>query len=667
MSLKSKITRFLRASIQSRMLAVVLPLVIIPLVIVGVVLIFIVNGGIKEESKNFLHERENDLITLSENSSLFNYYLNLEFGLKEEAELYRSEFETSLKNFFARYNRYEKVYKTITYVDSEGGELVKIIDGEISKSYNNAAKKVFFQGVLRSKSLYRSPIQADMIYAIPIYRDKDYDGRLTDEEFRGLIVIDFNYPIKKFRARTITTTLVLITAILLSILLSVLLITALVKRLVKPVRELVKAANSIANGNLSVRIEVATRDEIAQLAVSFNYMAESLKNYIRITIESEKKYRNLFERSKDVVYIASIFGNLIDINSAGMELFGYTSKEEIWDLDITRELYLNSGDWELFRKMLYEDGFVKDFEVQLKRKDGAKLDVLITSNARKDEDGNVIGHEGIIRDVTEKKRLEQELLRSHKMAAISQLVAGVSHEINTPLGAMLSNVRTCTRYHEQIAGLLTTLAGNGNGIAAHHGDLVLKLKVLTAKQLEILQETKDAGQKASGIIMSLKKIYHSGSSSIQINQINVNDELCSVLKLYHQYVDRIRFKQELHATSTVLCYGSELTQVFINIINNAIHAMGEQGEITIRTGEDHSMVKVEIIDTGKGIPPEVLPKIFDPFYTTKQVGEGMGIGLSIVWSIIEKHKGRIYATSVVGKGTTFTIELPKQPSISVTT
>lgn len=642
------------SKIQRRLLARVLPLVIVPILVVGIILWLVINKMTRDQSNMFLKECEQDLITLSGNSALAAYNLYSDFDLMEEAGLYRAEFEAYLKKFMARRNGAdEPIYDEIAFADAEGVERIKIARTPSPVTYLCVRTMPFFRLARPHGHTYQSPLQERMIYSRPIYREN------SPTRFEGVLVAHIRYPLRRFRARHLTAVIIPPVAIVISIVLAAWVITAQVRRIVQPLRQLVEAAASIAKGDLSVKIDVATGDEVEQLAHSFNYMAMSLDDLIRKIVESQRKYRDLFERSKDGIFIFDMTGRVIDLNPAGLEMLGYGDKEDLPPLSQGAALYLSPADWQAFESGARTRGFVKDLELHLKRKDGAELEVLITGSVRSDLNRTITGYEGVIRDITEKKRLEKELIQSHKMAAISKLVAGVSHEINTPLAAMLSNLRVCARYHEQLSHLVTALDGNdaasqGNG----YGGLA-KIQPLLASVLGILEETKDAGQKAGGIIAGLKKIYHSGAVGSVLNSIDMNEELKSVLHLYRQTKERITFRCLFSPVPLIPCYNNELTQVFINIINNAIHAMNDAGEITIATSVEGDYVRAKITDQGKGIPPDVLPKIFDPFYTTKGVGEGMGIGLSIVWSIIEKHKGHIYATSEPGCGTTFTIDLPK--------
>ncbi|MEE8432266.1 MAG: PAS domain S-box protein, partial [Candidatus Desulfatibia sp.] len=153
-----------------------------------------------------------------------------------------------------------------------------------------------------------------------------------------------------------------------------------------------------------------------------------------VLMESEEKYRDLFEKSKDAVYITSRDGKYIDINRAALDLFGYT-KEEMLELDVLKT-YVNPDDREKFQEEIEKTGYVRDYEIQFQKKGGVKMDCLLTSSVRKGTDGSILGYQGIIRDITQDKILQQQLIQSEKLSSIGTFVAGVAHELNNPLTAV---------------------------------------------------------------------------------------------------------------------------------------------------------------------------------------------------------------------------------------
>ena len=194
------------------------------------------------------------------------------------------------------------------------------------------------------------------------------------------------------------------------------------RSITKPVTKLRDAALKIGKGTLDTKIKVESNDEIGLLAQTFNLMASSLdrditerKRVEKALRESEQKYRTLFEESKDVIYISTPEGKFLDINPAGIELFGYPSKEEFLQIDITHDLYISPVDREEFQKVLTRQGYAKDYEVVFRRKDGEQATVLLTTTIVRDERGEIVAYRGIMKDITERKKLEEQVLQAQKM------------------------------------------------------------------------------------------------------------------------------------------------------------------------------------------------------------------------------------------------------------
>ncbi len=264
------------------------------------------------------------------------------------------------------------------------------------------------------------------------------------------------------------------------------------------------------------------------------------------------------------------------------------------------------------------------------------------------------------------KRLQEaheQLLQSEKMASIGQLAAGVAHEINNPVGFVNSNIGTLQKYVEQLLAVLaayehTESLLDSNALqdirsAREEADI----EFLKQDVLDLVQESHQGLTRVKQIVQDLKDFSHVDGG--EWKQTDLHQGLDSTLNIVNNELkykaEVIREYGELPLTE---CIGSQLNQVFMNLLVNAAHAMEERGVITIRTGTEADWVWVEISDTGQGIEPEHLKRIFDPFFTTKPVGTGTGLGLSLSYGIVEKHGGRIEVDSEPGKGTTFRVWLP---------
>jgi len=264
----------------------------------------------------------------------------------------------------------------------------------------------------------------------------------------------------------------------------------------------------------------------------------------------------------------------------------------------------------------------------------------------------------------ELKDTQAQLLQQEKMASVGQLAAGVAHEINNPVGFVTSNINTLHKYIGKIEGFL---GKQSEYLTALDSDTLQEIKTERRKQKidflledipEMIQESLDGLDRVKNIVQSLKNFSRVDQAEKQ--SININDCLDDTITVAW---NELKYKCTLHKkygdVPLIHCYPQQLSQVFINLLVNAAHAIEKQGDITITTRADDAYVYVLITDTGSGIPEDKLGRIFEPFFTTKDVGKGTGLGLSITYDIItQKHEGEIEVESVVGEGTTFTVMLP---------
>src|SRR5262245_36931540 len=244
-----------------------------------------------------------------------------------------------------------------------------------------------------------------------------------------------------------------------------------------------------------------------------------------------------------------------------------------------------------------------------------------------------------------KNRLTSELIQSEKMAALGVLVAGVAHEINTPMGAIHSNNDIMTR---AVAKIRERLAPSPDK----------EIKRLLDILGEVCRNNEIATDRIMKIVRSLKNFARLDEA--ERKKVNLHEGIESTLTLLqHLLKGRIRIRRQFGNIEEIECFPNQLNQVFMNILVNAAQAIKERGEITVKTWRDGDWIKIAISDTGVGISSEYLSKVFDPGFTTKGVGVGTGLGLSICYKIIEDHHGRIDVDSS-NQGTTFTIILPLQ-------
>jgi PAS domain S-box-containing protein len=248
---------------------------------------------------------------------------------------------------------------------------------------------------------------------------------------------------------------------------------------------------------------------------------------------------------------------------------------------------------------------------------------------------------------------QTQLTQSEKMASLGLLVAGIAHEINTPIGSINSNNDILIRSVGKMRDFLNCAQCPSE--VRENPEVIKIMKILA----EINQNNRMACERIMNIIRSLKNFARLDEA--ERKKVNLHDGLDSTLTLvHHQLKNRIQVVKEYGDLPEVECYPNQVNQVFMNLLVNAEQAMPERGTLTIKTFRDQDQIKILISDTGVGIPKENLKRIFDPGFTTKGVGVGTGLGLSICYKIIQDHHGKIEVTSEVGKGTTFTLSLPLQ-------
>ena len=273
------------------------------------------------------------------------------------------------------------------------------------------------------------------------------------------------------------------------------------------------------------------------------------------------------------------------------------------------------------------------------------------------------------------KQAQEQLVKSEKLAAIGQLAAGIAHEINNPVGFVLSNLNSLQRYMNTLLDYARHL---DQLIGRHAPSLDGQLLALAqAADIEFLAEdgpalvaeSQEGLTRVRDIVVDLRD-FSRVDSAHQWDQVDIHRCIESTLNIVHNEIkyqaDLVREYSEL---PPVTCIPSQINQVVLNLVVNAAQSYagkatqgGERGTIAVRTGADPThpdSIWFEVADAGSGIAPENLKRIFDPFFTTKPVGKGTGLGLSLTYGIVRSHGGRIDVSSTVGAGTTFRVTLPR--------
>ena len=266
---------------------------------------------------------------------------------------------------------------------------------------------------------------------------------------------------------------------------------------------------------------------------------------------------------------------------------------------------------------------------------------------------------------------QDQLVQSEKMASIGQIAAGVAHEINNPIGYVLSNLGTLDSYLASLFGLLEAYTESECPSSVSQQASLARVRALRESVnfeflrgdiVALLAESRDGILRVKHIVQDLKDFSRGGVDDVW-EVVNLHDAIDRTLNIVR---NEVKYKARIETCygnlPDVECIPSRLHQVFLNLIVNAGQAIDASGTITISTGASLSEIWIRFEDTGCGIPKEHLHRIFEPFFTTKPVGQGTGLGLSVSYSIVRRHGGSIEVESEVGRGSRFTIRLPvRQP------
>jgi two-component system NtrC family sensor kinase len=247
----------------------------------------------------------------------------------------------------------------------------------------------------------------------------------------------------------------------------------------------------------------------------------------------------------------------------------------------------------------------------------------------------------------ELKNTQAQLIHSEKMASLGQLVAGISHELNNPIGFIYANIKQLKTYTDKIEEFTKNLTnGNNDQIPSILPDIK-----------NLIEDTIHGSQMVKELVDNLRRFSHLDQA--EWKEVDIHEGIESSLMILNpQIKHHIRVEKNYTAKRRIDCNPGQINQVFLNLLANAAQAIEQEGTISIKTSEDEEYMTIEITDDGIGIPANIIDKIFDPFFTTKDVGKGTGLGLSISYSIIKNHGGKIEINSKVGKGSTFTVILP---------
>jgi PAS domain S-box-containing protein len=373
--------------------------------------------------------------------------------------------------------------------------------------------------------------------------------------------------------------------------------------------------------------DITDRKKLERQLDSYREGLESKVRERTEEIERTKQYlENLLENANDVIYTLDQDQRFTYVNSK-VDAWGYR-KEDLLGRPYLSLLSRRHRGRRL--KSSLDIGAKQVYEVEVVTRLGESRTVMVSVSPLQGADGEILGVLGIARDMTETKKLEQQIRNAEKLASVGKLAAGVAHEINNPLGGILNCLYNLRK------GGLSAARQEEYWASMEHG--VRRVQKIVRQLLDFSQQHEPEFSPAdiNGIVDQVLVLT---THLFAPNRITLETRLGQGLP--HVMVDR-----------------HMIEQVLMNLILNAVQAMKRGGLLTIRTSVAEGICRVEVSDTGSGIPASVLSRVFDPFFTTKGEGEGTGLGLSVNLGIMERHGGKILVESEVGKGTTFTLCLP---------
>ncbi len=361
--------------------------------------------------------------------------------------------------------------------------------------------------------------------------------------------------------------------------------------------------------------------------------------------QSESKYRTLFEESEDGILITTPEGTLIDVNTAGVELLGYSSRDELMKVSDVRSLYQHPEDRDRFISEIHSQGSVTDFEFVVKRKDGQPRIVLENATTVRDADGRILSIRAYLRDITQRKRLEEQLRQAQKLEGIGTLAGGIAHDFNNILGIVL--------------GYATLLESNGSD---------------RTRAAQCIDAIKHAVERGSHLVKELLTFARKSDPAFKFVDVNAMiRELSGTIA--DTFPQTLTIRTDLApAAPNIIADSEQLHHALFNLCANARDAMlpaggSGRGVLTLSTRvvtaeeakspeSSTPFLAVSVNDTGIGMDEQTRRRIFEPFFTTKDTGQGTGLGLAVVYGVVKSHHGRIEVDSATGSGTTVTLFFP---------
>ncbi len=404
---------------------------------------------------------------------------------------------------------------------------------------------------------------------------------------------------------------------------------------------------------LSVNAAYNSRGDLANYVAVLHTVAGRRELETALS-QAELKYKEIFEHSPVAIFRTTMEGRFLDVNPAYAEMLGYASPGDIIrsTTDIGTQLYAAPEQRDQYIKMLLEQGAVKDYEVQLRRKDGSFILASMDTRTVRNNDGEIVSFNGFMRDITAMRKAEQEQQRLHKqlhqaqkLQSVGRLAGGVAHDFNNMLGVIIGQA--------QLA--------------------LLKINAENPLQRRLL-EIEKAAQRSADLVRQL--LAFARQQTVVPRYVDLNEIITGMFKMLQRLVgENIEMLwQPGEHLWPVKIDPSQVDQILINLVVNAQDAITDAGQITISTDnillppgiqeaqgdvEPGEYVLLKVADTGCGMDRDTLDQIFEPFFTTKEVGQGTGLGLATVYGIVKQNSGFISVESKPKQGAVFKVYFPR--------
>lgn len=415
----------------------------------------------------------------------------------------------------------------------------------------------------------------------------------------------------------------------------------------RPLNRLNEIVGSYASGHYHPAMEDVTHIELQPLVGTLDQMGRKIERHLSTIRKAERKYRSIFENALEGIYQSTPQGRILSANPAFAKILGYGSAQQLMEevSDIGTQHWVEPNQRRDMVQVLLDGGTITMLEARMVRWDGQLIWVLINGRPVYNTSGDLLYLEGMVQDITEKVRFENQIRQTQKMEAIGTLAGGIAHDFNNMLGVIIG----CSEL---------AIDGMPKG----------------GKAVADMEQVLDAGLRAKTLVRQI--LTFSRQDEIEFKPLLLKPFLKETVKFLQTTLPAAIQVRLSHAMDncTVLADPTQLQQVLLNLCTNSAHALSSHGGyIDISLSKQIVMssengptddltpgayVNLTVLDNGPGIEPEILHRVFDPFFTTKKVGEGTGLGLSVVHGIVKSHGGAVYAQSEAGQGTAMHVLLP---------